>query len=153
MPTIREHRILPYTPEQIFDLVADVAEYPRFLPWVVATRVRSDSDSEMVADMVVGFKSLRERFTSRVVKQRPESITVHYVDGPMRNLDNNWTITPAPDGGSEVNFCVDFTFKNGVFERIAGQFVDRAFRKLMGAFEQRAAELYGNSNSRATTLA
>ncbi|MGB3752773.1 MAG: type II toxin-antitoxin system RatA family toxin [Parerythrobacter sp.] len=153
MPTIREHRILPYTPEQIFDLVANVAEYPRFLPWVVATRVRSDSDSEMVADMVVGFKSLRERFTSRVVKQRPESITVHYVDGPMRNLDNNWTITPAPDGGSEVNFCVDFTFKNGVFERIAGQFVDRAFRKLMGAFEQRAAELYGNSNSRATTLA
>ncbi len=153
MPTIREHRKLPYTPEQIFDLVADVAKYPRFLPWVVATRVRSDSDSEMVADMVVGFKSLRERFTSRVVKQRPESITVHYVDGPMRNLDNNWTITPAPDGGCEVDFCVDFTFKNGVFERIAGQFVDRAFRKLMGAFEQRAADLYGSSNSRATTLA
>ncbi|WP_128892647.1 type II toxin-antitoxin system RatA family toxin [Erythrobacter sp. HKB08] len=153
MPLIREHRKLPYTPEQIFDLVADVDSYPKFLPWVVATRVRSNSETEMVADMVVGFKSLRERFTSRVEKSRPNRIVVHYVDGPMRNLDNSWQISATEDGVSEVDFCVDFTFKNRVFEAMAGQYVDRAFRKLMGAFEARAEELYGSSNSSAQTVA
>lgn len=121
MPSIRESRQLPYTPEQIFDLVADVASYPQFLPWVIATRVRSDSDSEMVADMVVGFKSLRERFTSRVAKRRPEQITVHYIDGPLRNLDNSWRIAPIGERECAVDFCVEFEFKNRVFQALAGQ--------------------------------
>ncbi|MCB2083674.1 MAG: type II toxin-antitoxin system RatA family toxin [Sphingomonadaceae bacterium] len=153
MPHIRESRRLPYSAEQIFDLVADVASYPKFLPWVVATRVRSDSESEMLADMVVGFKSLREKFTSRVEKERPNRIVVHYVDGPMRNLDNSWQIIPVGDNQCDVDFRVDFTFKSRVFETLAGQYVDRAFRKLMGAFEDRAAELYGSSSPSASSAA
>ena len=99
MPGIRETRVLPYSREQMFDLVADVGRYKEFLPWVVATRVRSDSETEMTADMVVGFKNLRESFTSRVSKQRPEMIDVQYVDGPLRDLDNRWHFEPLPNGG------------------------------------------------------
>ncbi len=143
MPSIREVRQLPYTPEQMFDLVADVGNYRKFLPWVIATRVRSDSETEMVADMVVGFKSLRESFTSRVTKDRPHEIRVHYMDGPLSDLDNRWLFKPFGLQSCEIEFYVDFTFKNRVFETIAGQYFDRAFRKMVAAFEARAAELYG----------
>lgn len=153
MPGIRETRRLPYSADQMFDLVADVARYREFLPWVVATRVRSDSETEMVADMVVGFKSLRESFTSRVSKNRPKEIDVHYVDGPLKDLDNTWTFHPTDDGGCEIHFCVDFTFKNRVFEALAGQYFDRAFRRMVEAFEQRAADLYGSKSSSAQTVA
>jgi coenzyme Q-binding protein COQ10 len=136
----------------MFDLVADVANYPKFLPWVVATRIRSDSDSEMVADMLVGFKAISEKFTSRVEKQRPGHIEVFYVDGPLRDLDNNWRFTPV-EGGCEVRFSVDFTFRSAVFEALAGQYFDRAFRRMVGAFEARADELYGSSSSSAHSVA
>jgi coenzyme Q-binding protein COQ10 len=152
MPGIRETRRMPYTPEQMFDLVADVGRYSEFLPWVVATRVRSNSDTEMVADMLVGFKALKEKFTSRVEKQRPDQLRVHYVDGPLRDLDNSWTFRPV-EGGCEIDFCVDFAFRNPIFEKIAGQYFDRAFRKMVGAFEERAADLYGSSSSSATNVA
>ncbi|NNC58857.1 MAG: type II toxin-antitoxin system RatA family toxin [Erythrobacter sp.] len=153
MPGIRDQRHLTYSPEQMYDLVADVARYNEFLPWVVATRVRSDSDTEMVADMVVGFKTLRERFTSRVEKERPNHIRVHYVDGPLRDLDNQWHFTPDGEGGCIVDFCVDFSFRNLVFEALAGQYFDRAFRRMVEAFETRADELYGSSNSSAQSVA
>lgn len=153
MPGIREKRVLPYSSEQIFDLVADVGRYGEFLPWVVATRVRSDTDTEMVADMVVGFKSLREKFTSRVRKDRPNSIEVQYVDGPLRDLQNIWSFAPLPDGHCEIDFCVDFTFKSRVFEALAGQYFDRAFRKMVSAFEARADELYGSNSSSAHSVA
>lgn len=153
MPGIRETRHLPYTPEQMYDLVADVGRYAEFLPWVIATRVRSDSETEMVADMVVGFKNLRERFTSRVEKQRPEFLRVHYIDGPLRDLDNMWRFAPYGEQSCTVDFSVEFSFKNRVFEAIAGQYFDRAFRRMVEAFEARAATLYGNSNSNATSVA
>ena len=149
MPGIRETRRLPYSCEQMFDLVADVANYPKFLPWVVATRVRSDSETEMTADMLVGFKAIREKFTSRVVKSRPDHIEVFYVDGPLKDLDNNWYFKCLPDGGCEIDFCVDFSFRNAVFEALAGQYFDRAFRKMVEAFEKRADELYGRKNAAA----
>lgn len=153
MPGIREKRVMPYSCEQMFDLVADVARYREFLPWVVATRVRSNSDEEMIADMVVGFKSLRESFTSRVQKHRPDVIQVHYMDGPLRDLDNCWEFKPHQSGGCEVDFRVEFTFKNRVFEKLAGQYFDRAFRKMVAAFEGRAEELYGSNNSNAHSVA
>ena len=143
MPGSRETRRLPYSCEQMFDLVADVGRYGEFLPWVVATRVRSDSEHEMTADMLVGFKAIREKFTSRVTKDRPNRIDVHYLDGPLRDLDNSWVFRPADDGGCEIDFCVQFTFRNSVFEALAGQYFDRAFRKMVEAFEKRADELYG----------
>ena len=153
MPRISEVRDLPWSAEQMFDLVADVKRYPEFLPWVVATRIRSDGEHEMVADMLVGFKALREKFTSRVVKDRPHRLEVIYVDGPMKDLDNIWRFVPRADGGCEIDFCVDFTFKNKMFEMLAGQYFDRAFRKLVAAFETRANELYGSSSSSAQSVA
>lgn len=145
MPRHVETRVLPYTPEQMFDLVADVGRYPEFLPWVTATRVRSDSERAMVADVIVGFKGLRETFSSRVEKQRPAHIHVDYLEGPLRHLNNDWKFAPEGKGGCRVDFCVDFAFKNRVFEMLAGQVFDRAVRKMIGAFEERAARLYGDS--------
>jgi coenzyme Q-binding protein COQ10 len=153
MPGIREVRQLPYSAEQMYDLVADVARYPEFLPWVMATRVRSDSETEMIADMLVGFSAIREKFTSRVEKRRPEQIRVHYVDGPLRDLDNIWLFRPLGADRCEIDFCVDFTFRNALFEKLAGQYFERAFRKMVAAFEERAASLYGSSSSSATSAA
>lgn len=153
MPGIRETRRLPYSAVQMFDLVADVGRYGEFLPWVIATRVRSDSETEMVADMVVGFKAIRESFTSRVTKDRPREIAVHYVDGPLSDLNNVWTFRAVDEHACEIDFLVEFTFRNRLFERIAGQYFDRAFRKMVEAFEARAAVLYGSSNSSAQSVA
>ncbi len=153
MPSIRETRQLPYSAEQIFDLVADVDRYPEFLPWVAATRVRDVTADGLTADMLVGFKALREKFTSKVLLDRPNTIRVHYVDGPMRDLDNNWTFRDLGTGSCELDFSVEFAFKNRMFEALAGQHIDRAFRKMVAAFEERAADLYGNSNSNAHSVA
>jgi coenzyme Q-binding protein COQ10 len=142
MPRHTEKRILPYTPEQLFDLVADVGHYQEFLPWVAATRIREDSETEMVADLVVGFSALKETFTSRVKKTRPAQIDIDYVDGPLKYLNNHWKFRAAP-GGTEVDFCVDFAFRNRIFEALAGQMFDRALRRMINAFEERAAVLYG----------
>ena len=142
MPRHTEKRILPYTPEQLFDLVADVKSYQDFLPWIAAVRVRSDSETEMIADLVVGFRALKETFTSKVRKSRPAEIEIDYVEGPLKFLHNHWKFRAVP-GGSEVDFCVDFAFRNRIFEAIAGQMFDRALRRMIGAFEERAALLYG----------
>ena len=114
---------------------------------VNAIRVRSDSATEMVADMVVGFKGLSESFTSRVHKERPHRVHVDYLDGPLKHLSNDWRFRPDGKGGVLVDFEVDFAFKNKLFEMIAGQMFDKALRKMIGAFETRAAELYGSSGS------
>ena len=152
MPKHSETRHLPYTPEQMFDLVADVARYPEFLPWVSAMRVRSDTPTETVADMIVGFKGLRETFTSRVTKDRPGAIDVEYLDGPLKYLRNNWRFRPE-EQGCAVDFTVDFAFKNRVFEMLAGQVFGTALRRMIGAFEDRAARLYGNNSSSANSAA
>ncbi len=136
----------------MFDLVADVRRYPEFLPWVIAMRVRRDDATETLADMIVGFKGLRETFTSRVAKVAPEMIHVDYVDGPLKFLRNDWRFRPK-DGGCAVDFTVDFAFKNRVFEALAGQVFGVALRKMIGAFETRAAALYGRSSSSAQSAA
>ena len=152
MPRHNETRTLPYTPEQMFDLVANVGAYPEFLPWVTAVRVRSNSDTEMVADVIVGFKGLRETFSSRVAKARPAHIHVDYLEGPLKHLNNDWKFHADGEGGCRVEFCVDFAFKNRVFEMLAGQVFDRAVRKMVNAFEERAARLYGDSDAGSSAL-
>ncbi|WP_443970982.1 type II toxin-antitoxin system RatA family toxin [Sphingobium sp. CR28] len=147
MPQHKETRALPYAPAQMFDLVSDVARYPEFLPWVSAIRVRSDSETEIVADMIVGFKGLRETFTSRVLKERPGHVHVDYLDGPLKHLSNDWRFQPDGKGGVLVDFEVDFAFKNRLFEMLAGQMFDAALRKMIGAFEARAAALYASASS------
>ena len=142
MPRITETRLLPFSADQMFNLVADVARYAEFLPWVVATRVRSDSETEMVADMLVGFAALTEKFTSRVHKRRPTSIRVDYLDGPLKRLENDWAFVVIDADSCRIDFQVDFSFRNALFERLAGQHLDRALRRMVGAFEARAASLY-----------
>ncbi|MEQ1509005.1 MAG: type II toxin-antitoxin system RatA family toxin [Sphingopyxis sp.] len=162
MPRHHEIAHLPYGPEQMFDMVADVARYGEFLPWVAAVRVRSDSDSEMIADLIVGFKGLREQFTSRVHKHRPNHIRVDYLDGPLKHLSNEWHFHALDQGGCAVDFTVDFAFRSSLFERLAGQMFDKALRRMIAAFKQRADDLYGdqaasplvgNNNSSANTVA
>ncbi len=126
----------------MFALVTDIARYPEFLPWVIALRVRSESEHEAEADMIVGFKGLRESFSCRVHKKRPSEVSVAYIDGPMRHLNNEWHFEPLPEGGCRVDFMVDFSFRNRMFEMLAGQMFDKALRKMIAAFEARAADLY-----------
>ncbi len=152
MPRHSETKYLPYTPEQLFDMVADVARYDEFLPWVVAVRVRSSSETETIADLVVGFNAFKERFTSRVVKKWPSEICVDYVEGPLKYLHNEWKFEPV-NSGTNVHFSVDFAFKSRLFEALAGQMFDRALRRMTGAFEQRAAALYGINSSSAQSAA
>ena len=151
MPHHHERRSLPHSAEQMYDLVADVGRYPEFLPWVSAIRIRKDTESEMLADMIVGFKSLRETFSSRVVKIPMNSIIVDYLDGPMKHLHNAWTFEDVEGGGSIVDFTVDFSFRNRVFEALAGQFFDSALRKMTTAFIERADALYGVGGSKSSS--
>ena len=153
MPRHSERRALPWLATQMYELVADVSHYPEFLPWVSAVRVRSNSETEMVADLIVGFKGLRENFTSRVIKSPSSRVAVDYVDGPLKFLHNEWHFTDLPDGGSTIDFTVDFAFKSKVFEVLAGQVFERALRKMTDAFVARAEALYGISSSSATSAA
>ncbi len=153
MPRHSETRHLQYSPEQLFDLVADVGRYDEFLPWVVAVRIRSSSDSLTVADLVVGFNAFKERFTSNIHKEQPTSICVDYVEGPLKFLHNEWKFDRAGDGGTDLFFSVDFAFKSRLFESLAGAMFDRALRRMTSAFEQRAAALYGINSSSAQSAA
>ena len=144
----------------MFELVADVGAYDEFLPWVQAMRIRSHHDNVVVADMVVGFKMVRERFTSRVTLERPTRIHVDYISGPLKYLKNDWVFSTSVGGGCEIDFSVDFEFKNKMFERLAGMFFHEAFKRMVGAFETRAAAVYGAptsasgiSNASATSVA
>lgn len=150
MPKHAETRHLPYTPEQMFGMVADVARYDEFLPWVIGVRVRSQSEEALVADLIVGFKMLRETFTSRVTLERPRHVHVDYLEGPLKHLFNDWVFEEALDGGTLVHFKVDFEFRSRMFEALAGAVFAEALRKMIGAFESRAHQLYGagiNSSS------
>ena len=157
MPRHSETRVLPWSAAQMFDLVADVGRYDEFLPWVSAVRIRSNTDHEMMADLIVGFKGLRENFTSRVVKSRPTTIQVDYIDGPLKFLHNEWHFSEHSDGGCNIDFSVDFAFKSKIFEALAGQVFERALNKMTDAFVTRAEALYGSapgiSNSSATSAA
>ncbi len=147
MPHHHERRELPHSAEQMYNRVADVRRYPEFLPWGSAIRVQRDDETEMLADMIVGYKSIRETFSSRVLKMPKTAITVDYLDGPMKHLHNEWLFEVKPGGGSIVDFTVDFSFRNALFEAMAGQFFDGALRKMTGAFIKRADVLYGAEGS------
>ncbi len=142
MPTHAESRIVQYTPEQLFDLVADVDRYPRFLPWCVASRVRSRSDTLLVADLTIGFGPFRESFTSRVTLDRPSRVTVKYENGPFRYLNNQWDFTPR-DNGTEVAFFVDFEFRSRILQAAIGVVFNEAVRRMVNAFLKRARDVYG----------
>ncbi len=142
MPTHAEVRLLPYTPEQMFDLVADVGEYPKFLPWCVGAKVGSRTDAESVAVLTIGFGPFRESFTSRVVLDRPEMVRVRYENGPFRYLNNQWKFTPDPRG-CRVAFFVDFEFRSRLLQAAIGVVFNEAVRRMVNAFQKRARDVYG----------
>ncbi len=143
MPRHAEKRVLAYEPARLFDLVADIGRYPEFLPWCVAARVRGREGDVLHADLVIGFRMIRERFTSRVVLRRPDRIDVTYAEGPFRHLENHWTFEPAEGGGTLVDFHVDFEFRSRVLQALIGPLFHEAVRRMVAAFEDRAAVLYG----------
>lgn len=148
MPTHSETRHLPYSAQQMYDLVADVEKYPQFLPWTAAARIRSTTEQGdavvMLADLVISFKVFRERFGSRVTLY-PEArkIDTEYLDGPFEKMVSNWGFEPAEDGGCHVSFHVDFAFRNKLLQTTATIFFNDAMQRVVRAFERRAKELYG----------
>ncbi len=143
MPTHAEKRILPYTPEQLFELVAEVEAYPEFLPWCLSLRVKKREENVITADMVIGYKIIRERFTSRVTLQRPGRIDVAYTQGPFKYLNNHWLFEPDGNGGCILDFYVDFEFRSRLFRRAFGVFFNEAVKIMVTAYEKRAKHLYG----------
>lgn len=149
MPHHTETRRLPYTAQQMYDLVADVESYPKFLPWNTAARIRSrqpgpDGSEVIEADLVISFKVFRERFGSRVTLQPGQmKIGTDYLDGPFSHLHSGWEFTDLPQGGCEVRFFVDFEFRNAILRRVIGVVFGEAMHRIVRAFEERAKQLYG----------
>ena len=141
MPTHHETRFLPQTADQLFDLVSDVEDYPNFLPWCVALRVTGNQDNIIRADMVVGFKMIRVKFTSKVTLTPKERIDVEYLDGPFRYLENRWLFIEK-EGGCEIDFFIDFEFRSRLLQKIMEPLFHEAVRRMVRAFEKRAAERY-----------
>lgn len=157
MPTHKEIRVVPHSPKQLYELVADIEKYPDFLPWCIAARNRSRepvADGELVmADMVIGFKMFRERVTSKVTLHPPSDgetgpdaygrIDVEYVQGPLKYLQNHWVFLPVPGGGCEIDFFVDFEFRSRLLQKIVGALFHEAVSRMVAAFERRATALFG----------
>lgn len=146
MPTHAERKILPYTPGQMFDLVADIERYPEFLPWCVACRVTKTDGPVIWGDLMVGFKVFRETFTSKVTLHPPGGIDVEYINGPFRYLNNHWKFIPVDGGaGTEIDFFIDFEFRSRLLQVVATTVFNEAVRRMVGAFEIRADVIYGQS--------
>ena len=142
MPRHSETRLVPYRPEQMFDLVADVGRYPEFLPWCVAARIRSRAEAELVADLTIGFGPFRESFTSRVALDRPGLVGVRYENGPFRYLTNQWRFEPDAQG-CRVHFHVDFEFRSRLLQVAIGAVFHEAVRRMVAAFLTRARTIHG----------
>ena len=149
MPSFRTSRRVPHAPVRMFDLVADVERYPEFLPLCTGLRVRrrvpaGEGVETLVAEMSVGYRSIAERFTTRVTLD-PKALDIHvsYIDGPFRYLENRWEFRPGDDGGSAVHFSIDYEFRSIALGLLMGAMFDRAFRRFTDAFETRADDVYG----------
>jgi coenzyme Q-binding protein COQ10 len=151
MPTHAEKKVLRYSEEQLFNMVADVARYPEFLPWCVGARVLSRDEQLLVADLTIGFRMFRETFRSRVGLNKPGHIHVTYENGPFRYLNNHWRFTPVA-GGTEVDFFVDFEFRSRILQVAIGVVFNEAVRLMVRAFERRAMHLYGRPQPIQDTL-
>jgi coenzyme Q-binding protein COQ10 len=142
MPTHAEKKLLPYSQAQLFDLVADIERYPEFLPWCVGARIRERKGDEILGDLLIGYKMVRERFTSRVVLHRPDHIDVSYSEGPFKYLTNHWYFI-AQEDGCLIDFYVDFEFRSRLLQGLVKVLFNEAVKRMVGAFEARAHALYG----------
>jgi coenzyme Q-binding protein COQ10 len=142
MPTFANRVEVPYRPDQLFDLVADINKYPEFLPWCGAARVRTRSEAELLADLTIRFGPFRESFTSRVSLEHPHRIRARYENGPFQYLNNQWVFSPRP-AGAQVDFWVDFEFRNRILQAAIGAVFSEAVKRMVSAFIKRARDVYG----------
>jgi len=142
MPKFVEDRTFPYSAKQMYDLVADVKEYPHFLPWCIGARLYDVGENDFYADLIIGFKVFRERFTSHVMLSEGK-IEIDYIKGPLSYLHNLWVFEDLEGGGSSLHFEVDFEFKNKIFQKMVGGLFTEAVHRMVMSFETRAEDLYG----------
>lgn len=142
MPAHTEQKILPYSAEQLFDLVADIEKYPEFLPWCRAARILEKREGECTAQLVIAFHHMTEKYTSRVTLDRPGAIDVVMIEGPFDHLTNQWRFTPQT-GGTQVDFAIDFRFRSRLLEKLIGGMFEKATAHMILAFKGRAEALYG----------
>ncbi|MAQ78634.1 MAG: ubiquinone-binding protein [Rhodospirillaceae bacterium] len=146
MTTHSEQKLVPFTPDQLFEMVSDVQSYPKFLPWCVGARIRSADDELIVADLMIGYKLLRERFTSRVTLDRAKwKIETEFTDGPFKFLRNQWEFKSCPEG-CQIVFLVEFEFRSTVLQKLVSVLFNEVVLRMVSAFEKRAYFLYGNTN-------
>ncbi|MBK18927.1 MAG: ubiquinone-binding protein [Rhodospirillaceae bacterium] len=145
MPEHSERRLLPYSAEQLFNLVSDVERYPEFLPWCVGARISQREENTFHADLMVGFKLVREVYTSKVVLERHSFINVEYQKGPFKHLINYWKFNEQ-ENGCELEFFIDFEFRSRMLKGIIGPFFGEAINRMVGAFEERASVIYGDKS-------
>lgn len=141
MPSYRETRVLPYPVDRLFDLIADVERYPEFLPWWHAARVRRRDGNTEYVDQVVGPAIARFRFASTTVLERPERIRTTSTERPFRRLEIDWSFAPAPQGGCQATFAVDYQLRSGALQKLVGVVFDAAVRRVVTAFERRAERM------------
>jgi len=147
MPQFETTRVTRHTADQMFALVADIEAYPQFLPLCEALSVQSrkerDGKTLLVAAMSVGYKAIRETFTTQVLlKPDDKVIEVKYIDGPFKYLTNTWRFADIAGGGCDVHFYIDYEFKSRILGALMGSMFDRAFRMFTDAFEKRADKIY-----------
>ncbi len=146
MPTFANRQHVDHTPSEMFDLVADVESYPEFVPLceslTIKTRERTGTGEVLVATMEIGYKTIREQFTTRVtLRPKRREILVEYLDGPFSHLENKWRFLPSGTG-CEVDFYIDYEFRSRMLAAVMGAVFDKAFRKFASAFEARAHQIY-----------
>jgi coenzyme Q-binding protein COQ10 len=150
MPSFSNTRRIHHSADEMYDLVADVEQYPQFLPLcealVIKTRKEANGKTILTADMTVAYKIVRETYTSRVVlDKQARRVFVEYINGPFRHLDNRWTIRPVTETSRDVDFYIDYEFISRPLQMLMGTMFDRAFRKFSDAFAERADQVYGKS--------
>ena len=143
MTSYKERALLPYTQQQMFDLVAEVERYPEFLPWCIGARILRRENNVLYADLVIGWKILREKFTSKVVLGAPNEVHFEYMNGPLKFLHGHWRFTPEESGKTRVDFEVDFEFKSRTLSMVMGGVFSELVHRMVGAYEARARQLYG----------
>ncbi len=142
MPTHAEKKILPYTPQQLFDIIADVGHYPAFLPWVESANVYDRQDHQFTADVDIGYRFLTYPYKCRVHLAQPNRIDIEYLTGPFTYLNNHWILTPINDKLTEIDFYIDFEFSNPLLQSVLTPVFAEAVSRMIRAFEARASVLY-----------
>ena len=145
MPSHHETQLSPYTPEQLFALVLDIEKYPEFLPWCRAARILGREGEALLGELVISFAHFTESYVSRITAQSPQRIDVVMVRGPFEYLTNAWRFTPRPEGGTQIEFSLDFRFRSRMMEKLIGGLFSKATARMVSAFKARADALYGRS--------